>query len=347
MSAIFDVEKLEHLAGEGWLRRQRHPEADLWIYNYTERCQFEKHWTPETLACRGLILDAEGAIVARPFPKFFNLHELDDFDPTEHGDFIATEKVDGSLGIVYRLDGQDFIATRGSFTSEQAREGTAMLRDCDYEYRADADTPLLEILYPENRIVVDYGDRRELVLLAVLERETGKESAMGWSGRAAEVYADADDLRILAGHNRPNAEGYVLSFEDGTRVKLKHPDYVRLHRIITGVNARHIWEALAAGQDPTTELDGVPDEIFGWVRDTIADLRAAYRFAKEDALSHFRARPRAAGRKEVAEFFQRCGGNPAVLFKLLDGKPYDDLIWKEIKPEPTTPDTVWNQEAAA
>jgi hypothetical protein len=26
-------------------------------------------------------------------------------------------------------------------------------------------TPLFEIVYPSNRIVVDYGDRRELVLL--------------------------------------------------------------------------------------------------------------------------------------------------------------------------------------
>ena len=344
---IFDVEKLEHLADEGWLRRQRHPDADLWIYNYTEKTQYERHWTPETLACRGLILAYDGRIVARPFPKFFNLHELEDFDPAEHGGFVATEKIDGSLGIVYHLDGQDFVATRGSFTSEQAVEGTAMLRDYDYEYRVDSDTPLVEIVYPQNRIVVDYGDRRELVLLAVLERDTGKESAMAWSGRSAEVFADADDLQILADQNRPNAEGYVLAFESGVRVKLKHPDYVRLHRIITGVNARHIWEALRAGQDPTTELDGVPDEIYGWVATTVNDLRAEYDRQHFSAAMDFASRPDTDDRRAVAEFFKDCSSNTGVLFKMLDGRPYDDLIWKAIRPEPTTPDTVWNAEVAA
>lgn len=344
---MFDRERLDAMVAEGWLRSQRHPEADLWIYNYTERCQFEKHWTPETLACRGLILDADGAIVARPFPKFFNLHEIEGFDPAEHGGFTATEKIDGSLGIVYRLDGEDFVATRGSFTSDQAREGTAMLRDCDYEYRVEYDTPLLEILYPENRIVVDYGGARELVLLAVLERQTGKESAMGWGGRAATVYADADDLQILAGHNRPNAEGYVLAFESGVRVKLKHPDYVRLHRIVTGINARHIWEALRAGQDPVSELDGVPDEIYGWVDSTVAALRDEFKAQVGAAQALFGGKPPTDDRREIAEYFKRCGGNTAVLFRMLDGKPCEDLIWKAIKPEPTTPDTIWNAEVAA
>lgn len=52
---FWDRERLDALVQEGWLRSQRHPEADLWIYNYTEKTQFESYWTPETLACRGLI----------------------------------------------------------------------------------------------------------------------------------------------------------------------------------------------------------------------------------------------------------------------------------------------------
>src|ERR1035441_5320121 len=68
----FDRERLDALVADGWLRSQRHPHADLWIYNYTEKTQYESHWTPETLVCRGLILDQVGNVVARPFSKFFN-----------------------------------------------------------------------------------------------------------------------------------------------------------------------------------------------------------------------------------------------------------------------------------
>jgi hypothetical protein len=47
--SVFDRERLDALVAEGWLRSQRHREADLWIYNYTERTQYENHWMPETL----------------------------------------------------------------------------------------------------------------------------------------------------------------------------------------------------------------------------------------------------------------------------------------------------------
>lgn len=341
----FDRERLDAMVAEGWLRSQRHPDADLWIYNYTEKTQFEKHWTPETLACRGLILDAIGGVRARPFPKFFN------YGTPEVGElpaepFTVTEKVDGSLGILYWLGGEPHIATRGSFTSEQAIEGTKMLRERTIGVEPGT-TPLFEIVYPENRIVVDYGGRRELVLLGCVDMASGRDFPLpDWDGAVVETH-DHPSLSHLLTIERPNREGFVVRFEfSSLRVKIKHADYVRLHRIITGVNARHIWDALRQGQDPVSELDGVPDEIFGWVKDTADKLRAHFRFEEEGALAYLRARPQPAERKDTAAYFQRCGGNTAVLFRMLDQKPYEDLIWKSIKPEPTTPDTVWSEAAA-
>ncbi len=343
---VFDVERLRSLAQDGWLMANRHPDADLWIWNYTQKTQYENHWTPETLACRGLILDAEGTIIARPFPKFFNYGDpLVGELPTEP--FTVREKIDGSLGILYMLDSQPRLATRGSFTSEQAIEGARLLND--YEVVCPPHlTPLFEIVYPENRIVVDYGGRRELVLLAALDKTTGRESTdnMAWTGPVAEV-CDEPSLTSLLHRDRPNAEGYVVTFQSGLRVKIKHTEYVRLHRIITGVNARHIWDALRNGQDPASELDGVPDEIFDWIDSTAAGLRDEFKAQTGSALALFRGKPPTEDRREIAEYFQRCGGNQAILFRMLDGKPYDDLIWKAIRPEPTTPDTVWTEEPAA
>src|SRR4051812_16526347 len=114
---MFDREHLDAMVADGWLRAQRHPDADLWIYNYTPQTQYENHWTPETLACRGLILDVDGDVVARPFPKFFNWGTPQAEGLPLHEPFVVTEKFDGSLGILYMLDGQTFIASRGSFTS--------------------------------------------------------------------------------------------------------------------------------------------------------------------------------------------------------------------------------------
>jgi RNA ligase len=100
----FDRERLDALVADGWLRSQRHPDADLWIYNYTEKTQYEKHWIPETLVCRGLILDQAGRVIARPFSKFFNYGDPQ-VPSIPDEPFIVMEKMDGSLGILYYLDG--------------------------------------------------------------------------------------------------------------------------------------------------------------------------------------------------------------------------------------------------
>src|SRR5687767_12047572 len=91
----------------------------LVLFNYTQQAQYAGRWNWFEQQSRGLILNAvTGEIVARPFPKFFNLGERTPA-PNATIDYI-TEKWDGSLGILYRHNGQFKIATRGSFTGEQA-----------------------------------------------------------------------------------------------------------------------------------------------------------------------------------------------------------------------------------
>ncbi len=51
-------------------------------------------WTPETLACRGLIVHGDGTVWARPFGKFFNAAEHEML-PT-HETFEVYDKLDGS-----------------------------------------------------------------------------------------------------------------------------------------------------------------------------------------------------------------------------------------------------------
>ena len=325
---------------EGLIVRQKHPTADLTIYNYTARAAYERVWTPESMACRGLIADSTGRIRARPFPKFHNLDEhlaMGGTIPDEP--FEVYEKLDGSLGILYWLvEGSKYVphlATRGSFTSEQARRGGAILRErYGHLYFSTHLTYLFEIIYPENRIVVNYGDKADIVLLTVIETQSGHErpdivDILAKDGLPVvtrhEGIAAVDQLRAMDERNR---EGYVIRFASGLRLKVKMAEYVRLHRLLTGVTSRVIWEYLKDKRDLGEILDRVPDEFNQWVRDTIDRLRLNY----EEVESYCRSVFKDLGdRKATAAYFQTCG-HRSVLFLMLDGKDYSDAIWKAIKP---------------
>ena len=148
------IEEIAPLRDMGYISTQVHPNMPLMIHNYTQRCQFDRHWNTTTLDCRGLITDMEGNIVCRPFPKFFNVeeHEAENSPLPElnwNQSFTVTEKMDGSLGILYESHDGLAIATRGSFTSEQAVEATRIFRE---KYGSFKPIPwctyLFEIIYP-------------------------------------------------------------------------------------------------------------------------------------------------------------------------------------------------------
>jgi RNA ligase len=312
-----------------------------------------------TKQCRGLIVrgnwmhpDAE--VVARPFPKFANLGECDGvvFDRVpEDRPFDVTVKLDGSLGILYRApDGQPAIATRGSFTSEQALWATEHWRQ---EYLSSWRDPyiphegrltlLFEIIYPGNRIVVDYGERESLELIAAIDNETGADEDIAWLGPRAprlDGLTDISEIAALAAASPEeyvNQEGFVLRFapetpgQSSVRVKVKFSEYVRLHRIVTGVSSKTIWESLRDNRPLTDLLDRVPDEFYAWVQDTVEDLRRRYDAIESDCRTAFDARPQTTSRRDIATVFQ-SHPHRSVLFRMLDGRDYSDLIWRAIRP---------------
>jgi RNA ligase len=310
---------------------QKHPAEELYIYNYTPKAQFEKQWDEITLQCRGLILDAGGAIVARPFRKFFNLEEHLPYE-IPHEPFEVYEKMDGSLGILYWLQNQPYMATRGSFDSEQARKATQLLQhtytDALPLLQKDK-TYLFEIIYPGNRIVVDYGQREELVLLAMIDTQTGRDLPLADIGfPLVKRYYGIRDMKALKNLAQDNREGFVLKFESGFRVKVKFEEYVRLHRILTGVSNKLIWEMLKNNTPLDAILERVPDEFYNWVKQTREKLLAGYQAIEEQCRKDFKV---LADRKATALYFLSCQ-YPSILFAMLDGHDYRDTIWKLIKP---------------
>jgi hypothetical protein len=337
---MIDLALLKTMIDDGFVNVNKHPTHDLFIYNYTPKTQYERVWNDVTLACRGLILDAEYNVVARPFAKFFNLGEIEN-QVVPNESFEVFEKLDGSLGILYFIENEAFIATRGSFISDQAAKATWILRS---KYAslliADPDkigrgvdkskTYLFEIIYPENRIVVDYGVMEDIVLTAIIDNETGADLPLTDIGfPVVKQYHGIKDISILKALEETNREGFVIKYKNGLRLKVKFAEYLRIHRIVTQVSNVSLWEYLSADMPFDEILDRVPDEFYDWVKATIADLKMQFEVIENQCITDFKVLD---SRKESAEYFLTCA-YPSVLFKMLDGKSYNDVIWKQLRPK--------------
>ena len=326
-----DRSLLNEMIEQKYIVSQRHPNAGLSIYNYSAKAQYDRVWNDATLSCRGLILNDEGDIVARPFPKFFNLGEYEN-QRVPNLSFDVYEKMDGSLGISYEVDGVVKIATRGSFTSKQSVKATEMLYSTYKESipkMSSQVTYLFEIIYPENRIVVDYGSECKLVLLAMVDRKTGEDLPLIDIGiPIVKKYNGIDDVNQLKSLEEGNKEGFVIKFTDGYRLKVKFAEYVRLHRIITNVSSISIWEYLKTGQPMEEILDQVPDEFYNWIKRKKTELHAQYTEIEEKALSQMRG---FEVRKEAAAYIMTCE-YPKIMFEMMDNRDYSQSIWKLVRP---------------
>ena len=372
-------EILDRYVSEGWLISQKHPTLPLAIYNYSQKTQYDEHWDEVTLACRGVIVDSStGKVIINPFPKFFNYEEVEDEIPWETSDYVyVQEKMDGSLGILfYYPDAMEWIlSTRGSFTSDQAIRGMEILKS---KYKLDSFEKsiayMVEIIYPENRIVVDYGEEKITFLGACLNRsfkyeERGSDE-LHWTTALSFFHAsgilkediveteqyfnnpqkreissfDHSMYESLKGKNLKNKEGFVLRFfPSNFRCKIKFEDYVALHRIVTQVSSYDIWENLKeTGKLPESFLSNVPDEFYDWVKKVETEVSEKFRFSKSLHNAHVSSvlRYGLEDRKVIAKAFMAIKDprvNSGILFALIDKKNVDAKIWDMVKPEYSRP----------
>ena len=343
----FTLDELQTEIDLGYVKKTKHPNFDLYIYNYTNKTQFDGRFNNVTNNCRGLILDEDNNIVARPFPKFHNWEEhVGNHKPIPTGPISVTEKMDGSLGILYWYGGQPYIATRGSFTSDQAVEATKMFNEWYskdkfpyFHNLAGNVTFVFEVIYPQNRIVVDYGNKRELVLLSSINNTTGKDYSLpSLFPNTVKHYDFASVEDVLASKQEDNREGFVVRFENGLRLKFKFDEYVRLHRLITQTTARDIWDLIRNNKPLDEMLDLVPDEFYDWIHDVVARLKIQFHEIEEQVYLDFNNKPETDDRKTNALYFQKCK-YPGLLFLMLDGKmgALETKIWDMIRPEHELP----------
>ena len=337
---------------EGLLYKQVHPTLPLTIWNYTEKVQYEGLWDGITLMCRGLVTNDKGEIIARPFKKFFNMEEG---KHTPTSDFEVYEKMDGSLGIFFYYEGGWIMATRGSFTSDQAVKGYEMMFKYDFANLHKEYTYLFEIIYNENRVVVDY-DFEDIVLLGMINTKTGYEvdlhdedvdvrlknlvSNVGL--KVVKKYDGINDYTTLKSIVKDDQEGFVVRFSNGDRCKIKGEEYLRLHKIMTQVSTTSVWECLKNGDDMESLLKDVPDEFYKKIKSYIGDLRYSHLQISEycgkyhDSFRYGKYNDNEVEptKKEFAEFLKKNikQGLHSVMFAMWDKKDYDQIIWKIIRP---------------
>ena len=357
---------LDKYVEEGWLIRQSHPTLPLSIYNYSQSTQYEKHWDDITLSCRGVITDDEtGKVIIKPFPKFFNYEELPaTMIPWSNSDYVyVQEKMDGSLGILFNYDGEWILSTRGSFTSDQAIRGLEILKA---KYTLPAFDPsfayLLEIIYPENRIVVNYKKEKITFLGVVLNRTYNwnpGDDELHWTTAMAilksrgvkksdivkttQVFNLGPELySTLKGLNKANEEGYVLRFfPSNLRVKIKFEDYVALHRVLTNCSSYDIWENLMKfGKLPEQMLKDVPDEFYDWVHATQTKITEDFKQVMHQhmAICSSILRDGMMTQKEFAEQVLALEDvNHGIIFGIASGKDVSEKVWKMVKPTYSKP----------
>jgi RNA ligase len=391
----YDLNILNDYIEKGLVIKQVHPTLPLSIYNYSRTCQYDKLWDDITLNCRGLVLDNEGNVIAKPFPKFFNYEEhTADEIPNEL--FDVYEKMDGSLGILFyyeeklsderryniwfnnnyetgmerffdpnnlpdfdnpyyeptpKIKGEWHMATRGSFTSEQAIKGKELLEKYNFEKLHTDYTYLFEIIYKENRIVCDY-DFEDVVLLGVINKKTGIEVNLNSDTENIRIQnivknigfnvvmrynTFGEGFNVLKKEISNSKEGYVIRFKGGMRMKIKGDEYIRLHRILTNFSTTDIWELLRTKGNMDEFLERVPDEFDKWVKETVRDLVVRYENIEKDYSEVFsNLKKQNLDRKDFATKALHYR-HSSVLFSMLDGKSYEDMIWKMIKPKWSKP----------
>lgn len=310
---IVNPELMRKMVDEGYINVNRHPHLPIFIYNYSDMATYKKEWNAATLNSRGLIVDDAGRIVARGPRKFFNYGEPSATKYPLHSLVNVTRKEDGSLGILWHYEDHFGIATRGSFMSDQAQHATALITSgtmYDVLWAEQfGDTMICEIVYPENRIVLDYKGRDELISLGLVRNESGIIRT-----RELLVAREITLAQAIAMPIPDDEEGYVLDVIGNSmsghtidHLKLKGQTYMALHGILTNTSARRLWVQLAGRElkeyiedpkdwarllkhDPadferidfTKEflegaIDGIPDEFYDWVTDKMLEIKDAVR----------------------------------------------------------------------
>lgn len=341
-----DIEKLNDYVLKGKLRKQVHPTLPLIIWNYTRETQYLNDWDEITIKCRGLVTDNNGVIINNPLPKFFNYSEnKGKYDCKFNEPFEVYTKYDGSLIIVFWYNNELIVASKGSFISDHSNAAEKLLDSIDKNIFKKGITYCFEWIAPENRIVNSY-ENSELILLAIRDLDNNEYELSLPGFKSAEKHLldikKWKDLKKISEMNIPNEEGFVIKFSNGNRVKVKFDEYVRLHKILTNISTKAIFDYVRRGEDIRNFVEDIPDELDSKINNLIKDYNYQFYQLHERVGKVFDYKMYGkyndiepiTDKGEFAKwvFTQEKWMQP-ILFKMFDKKEYRNIIWNLIEPK--------------
>ena len=337
IETIEDV--LPHVVDNKGIFVAYHQDFTVIDYAYISEETFD---SPMALECRGLKFATNGRILARPFHKFFNIGER---ERPEAIDFsrphVVLDKLDGSMVHPVLIEGDLVFMTRKGVSKEAMWALGAAgdnVKALSVDLLERGLTPIFEFTSPDNRIVVAY-DAPRVTLLGVRHVNTGAYHSHGALEALADDYGvplvaarghvgDVDGF-IDAARGLTGAEGYVVMFEDGHRLKVKADAYVLRHKALAG--ASHEKHVLA------WILEDALDDVVPLLPQAVAARTIAYRDALWANLGAHQAELEAfvaANRhRQRAEFAQavKAAIDPRlqrIAYALLDGRDARDELMR-------------------
>lgn len=209
---------------------------------------------PWALDARGLVIN--GDIISRPYRKFFNMNELDyreDLDESvkklahwSEGPYTVAEKLDGSLMIVswYAAGDELLVTSSGSITnSYSTRFKNWLVNNLSEDQMwalqqvAEDYTLIFEYTAPNNQIVIPYKEVK-VTLHGMVETATAHEIhnrdilqviANNIGIDLVKSYDMTLDEIIKFQEEGSGIEGFVVTFENGRKLKFKTAAYVEAH----------------------------------------------------------------------------------------------------------------------
>ena len=197
---------------------------------------------------RGTVLeDKTWKLVAQSMPRFFNMGEnRPEWDSFDWQNFVSTEKMDGSLLIVYHYNDKLMVNTSGSFGGKIAKSEVTfeeVFKSCVDVEKLDKNlTYVFELCTPYNKVVRNYTTpiarmitvfcgqnefahleaSKEALKVGILQVDTIKE---------IRQKSDLDYFLMAKESSDPTYEGVVIRDGNGVRFKCKTRTYLGFHHM--------------------------------------------------------------------------------------------------------------------
>jgi hypothetical protein len=155
------------------------------IVNLIQPQHIGTKWTQDNKHMRSVVVNYAGEVISAGFPKFTNWGENPDHFPVPNSlkHCTVVEKLDGSLLIVSKYNGQYILRTRGTVDASTMANGheleifkNTILKTLDVCLPVDINgnwhySILFEWVSPINKIVLNYGDEPDWYLVGVVNHD--------------------------------------------------------------------------------------------------------------------------------------------------------------------------------